>query len=74
MCSSDLYDVDSHDYQDPGAKAVIKNINDGVKGGSIISLHFGHANTVQAMPTIIENLNSKGFKLVSLSQMLGNIG
>lgn len=68
------YDVDSHDYQDPGAKAVIKSINEGVKGGSIISLHFGHANTVQAMPTIIENLNGKGFKLVSLSQMLGNIG
>ena len=35
------YDVDSHDYQDPGVSAVLNNINKSVKGGSIISLQPG---------------------------------
>ena len=65
---------DSHDYQDPGAKAVIRNVNNGVKAGSIISLHFGHANTVEAMPSIIESLHGKGLKPVTLTQMLGSVG
>lgn len=68
------YDVDSRDYQDPGKTAVIANINKGIKGGSIVSLHFGHKNTVDAMPTIIENIKTKGFEPVTLTQLLGNVG
>ena len=68
------YDVDSHDYQDPGKAAVISNINKGIKGGSIISLHFGHQNTVDALPSVIENIKTKGFTPVTLSELLGNVG
>mgnify|MGYP003347932693 FL=1 len=67
------YDVDSHDYQDPGAKAVIRNVNNGVKAGSIISLHFGHANTVKAMPKIIDDLKNKGLTPVTITKLLGKI-
>lgn len=65
------YDVDSKDYLDPGKNAVITNVANGAKGGSIISLHFGHKNTVEAMPLIIENLNKKGLKPVTLTELLG---
>jgi peptidoglycan/xylan/chitin deacetylase (PgdA/CDA1 family) len=68
------YDVDSHDYQDPGKLAVISNINNGIKGGSIISLHFGHKNTVDAMPAVIENIKAKGYQPVTLTELLGNVG
>ena len=68
------YDVDSHDYQDPGKAAVISNVNKGIKGGSIISLHFGHQNTVDALPALIENIKSKGFTPVTLTDLLGNVG
>ena len=68
------YDVDSHDYQDPGKAAVISNINNGIKGGSIISLHFGHKNTVDAMPAVIESIKAKGFVPVTLTELLGNVG
>ena len=67
------YDVDSHDYQDPGSAAVISNISKSVKGGSIISLHFGHANTVKAMPKIIDDLKSKGLTPVTITKLLGKI-
>ncbi len=65
------YDVDSHDYQDPGKSAVMRNVMAGIKGGSIISLHFGHKNTVDAMPDLIEKIHSAGFTPVTLSSLLG---
>ena len=65
------YDVDSHDYQDVGKAAVIKNVMTNIKGGSIVSLHFGHKNTVDALPTLITELHNAGFTPVTLTQLLG---
>ncbi len=65
------YDVDSHDYQDPGKEEVIKNVMSSIKGGSIVSLHFGHKNTVEAIPALINKLHDAGFKPVTLTQLIG---
>ena len=65
------YDVDSKDYLDPGKLAVVSNVDNAVRAGSIVSLHFGHKNTVEAMPKIIENLKVKGLKPVTLTELLG---
>ena len=67
------YDVDSHDYQDVGKAAVIKNVMNTVKNGSIISLHFGHQDTIDALPTLLTQLHAKGLTPVTLSTMLGTI-
>ena len=67
------YDVDSHDYQDPGKAAIVKNVMSTVKNGSIVSLHFGHQDTIDALPTVIEQLHAKGLTPVTLSTMLGTI-
>ena len=67
------YDVDSHDYQDPGKAAVISNVMNNVKNGSIISLHFGHKNTVDALPTLLDQLHAKGLTPVTLTTLLGNV-
>ena len=67
------YDVDSHDYQDVGKAAVIKNVMSIVKNGSIVSLHFGHQDTIDALPTLITQLRAKGLTPVTLSTMLGTI-
>jgi peptidoglycan/xylan/chitin deacetylase (PgdA/CDA1 family) len=64
------YDVDSHDFQDPGSKAIIKNVLDNVKDGSIVSLHFDHQNTIDALPTIIEKITEKKLSLVTISDLL----
>jgi peptidoglycan/xylan/chitin deacetylase (PgdA/CDA1 family) len=65
------YDVDSHDYQNVGKKLVLSDISHGIKNGSIISLHFGHQDTIDAMPTLLENLHAKGLKPVTLTTLLG---
>jgi peptidoglycan/xylan/chitin deacetylase (PgdA/CDA1 family) len=65
------YDVDSHDYQDVGKAAVLADVAKDIKNGSIISLHFGHQDTIDAMPTLLENIHAKGFTPVTLSTLLG---
>lgn len=67
------YDVDSHDYQDVGKAAVIKNVMSTVKNGSIISLHFGHQDTIDALPTLLTQLHAKGLTPVTLSTMVGTL-
>lgn len=64
------YDVDSHDYRDPSKAVVIANVMNKVKNGSIISLHFGHKVTFDAMPTLLEKLHARGFMPVTVSQLL----
>ena len=65
------YDVDSHDYQDVGKPAVLSDIASTIKNGSIVSMHFGHQDTIDAMPALLENLNAKGLTPVTLSTLLG---
>lgn len=65
------YDVDSHDYQDVGKQTVLADISKVIKNGSIVSLHFGHQDTIDAMPTLLENLHAKGLKPVTLTTLLG---
>jgi peptidoglycan/xylan/chitin deacetylase (PgdA/CDA1 family) len=65
------YDLDSLDFQDPGAAAVRKNVIDNVQAGNIVSLHFDHQNTIDALPAIIDHLNAKNLAPVTVSGLLG---
>lgn len=65
------YDVDPLDYTDPGAAAVARNVAKAVRPGSIVSLHLGHAGTLQAMPEILDQLRGKGLRAVTATGLLG---
>jgi peptidoglycan/xylan/chitin deacetylase (PgdA/CDA1 family) len=64
------YDVDALDFQDPGATAVVANVRRGTQGGSIVSLHFGHRGTIQAVPAILDHLGTSGLRPVTVGQLL----
>jgi peptidoglycan/xylan/chitin deacetylase (PgdA/CDA1 family) len=64
------YDVDSLDFQDPGASAVVANVRKGVQAGSIVSLHFGHAGTITAMGPILDHLAASGLHTATVGQLL----
>lgn len=49
------YDVDSLDFTSPGAAAVIRTVTGTIRPGSVVSLHFGYADTVDAMPPSSKN-------------------
>ena len=66
------YDVDPLDYQDPGTALVVSRTLAGAHGGSIISLHLGHAGTVAALEPIINGLRKKGLQPATVTTVLAS--
>ena len=66
------YDVDPHDYQDPGADVVLSRVKAGAQAGSIVSLHFGHAGTVAAFPGVVSALRDRGLEPVLVRHLLAS--
>ncbi|MFD7918947.1 polysaccharide deacetylase family protein [Streptomyces sp. NPDC059740] len=64
------YDVDSHDFEDPGPAAVRDGVLDRVRGGSVVSLHFGHAGTRAALPGILDGLHRRGLRPVTTTELM----
>ncbi len=66
------YDVDPLDYTDPGASSVTRAVLRGVRPGSIVSLHLGHAGTVSALPGVLAGLRDRGLRAVTVSELVGS--
>ncbi|GLW55139.1 polysaccharide deacetylase family protein [Kitasatospora phosalacinea] len=64
------YDLDSLDHTDPGPEAVARTVLDGVRPGSVVSLHLGHRGTVAAMPQILDGLAARALRPVTASELL----
>jgi peptidoglycan/xylan/chitin deacetylase (PgdA/CDA1 family) len=65
------FDVDPKDFADPGADLVAQRTIAGLRDGAVVSLHFGHAGTVAAMPRILDAVAAKGLTPVTASTLLG---
>ncbi|WP_405869248.1 polysaccharide deacetylase family protein [Streptomyces sp. NBC_00005] len=63
------YDVDSLDYTRPGADAVTRKVLDEIRGGSVVSLHFGYPDTVAALPVVLEELAHRGLAAVTTTEL-----
>lgn len=63
------YDVDSLDFQDPPVSEIISNVTEIVAGGSIVSLHFGHPGTLEALPKIVEHIRALGLTPGTVGQL-----
>jgi peptidoglycan/xylan/chitin deacetylase (PgdA/CDA1 family) len=64
------YDLDSLDYTDPPAANVVSTVSAGIQNGSIVSLHFGHATTVAAIPQILDRLRQRGLTPVTMTELV----
>ncbi|WP_425442664.1 polysaccharide deacetylase family protein [Streptomyces indicus] len=64
------YDTDSLDFTSPGAQAVVRNVTGSVRGGSVVSLHFGYADTVAALPAVLEELARRDLSAVTTTELL----
>ncbi|MCB5166592.1 polysaccharide deacetylase family protein [Streptomyces bambusae] len=64
------YDVDSLDFTSPGAAAVVRNATAAVRPGSVVSLHFGYTDTVDAMPALLDELARRGLRAVTTTELL----
>lgn len=65
--------IDSKDWQNPGVKTIVANVNKAEKG-DIVLLHASDSakQTAKALPLIVLDLHQKGLKLVTVSDMIAN--
>ncbi|KOU76973.1 polysaccharide deacetylase, partial [Streptomyces sp. MMG1533] len=64
------YDVDSLDSTSPGAGAVTRKVLGEIRNGSVVSLHFGYAGTLAALPAVLEELDRRGLRAVTTTELL----
>lgn len=70
-----MWTVDTRDYARPGISRIEYTALSGVRPGAIILMHDGGGNrseTVAALPKIIGGLQRRGFKLVTVPQLLAD--
>jgi peptidoglycan/xylan/chitin deacetylase (PgdA/CDA1 family) len=68
-----LWTADTFDYTRPGTKAIVERAVQGAKPGAIILMHDGggdRSQTLAAVPAIVHRLRARGYKLVTVPQML----
>jgi peptidoglycan-N-acetylglucosamine deacetylase len=66
-----LWDVDPLDWKRPGPAVVRSRILKETRPGSIVLSHDIHPGTIEAMPSTFDQLEAKGFKFVTVSELLG---
>lgn len=74
--STVLWNDDTRDWSLPGVYAIIHTALSTVGNGSIILMHDGGGNrseTVAALPSIIEGLQHRGYRIVSLQKMIDDL-
>lgn len=69
-----MWDVDTRDWQRPGVSTVVSRAVNGAKPGSIILVHDIHASTLASIEGIVTGLQARGFKLVTVSELLARAG
>ncbi|MGI8431000.1 MAG: polysaccharide deacetylase family protein [Chthoniobacterales bacterium] len=65
-----LWDVDPLDWKRPGPSVVMRRIVNETRDGSIILSHDIHPGTIKAMPETFDQLQAKGFKFVTVSELI----
>jgi peptidoglycan/xylan/chitin deacetylase (PgdA/CDA1 family) len=71
------WDVDTIDWRPvtndppgPTADQIVAKVLDRARGGSIVLMHLGGYETLDALPRIVAGLRDAGFELVSLDDLL----
>lgn len=65
-----IWDVDPLDWKRPGPSVVRDRIVRETRPGSIILSHDIHPPTIEAMPETFDELEAKGFKFVTVSELI----
>jgi len=68
------WSVDSHDWKNPGTNAIVKNVTKHAKAGDIVLMHASDSakQTAKALPAIIEHFQKKGYRFVTVSELLAD--
>lgn len=71
--------VDARDWESPGVNTIVKSIETGIQNGCIILLHDYNkirnpkSQTIEALDIIIPDLLEKGYKFVTISELIEHL-
>jgi peptidoglycan-N-acetylglucosamine deacetylase len=71
-----MWDVDTIDWRPesdggPTTAAIVDKVVSKAEGGSIVLMHLGGFNTLEALPGIVVGLRAEGLRPVTLGEMFG---
>jgi len=69
-----LWSVDPEDWKKPGSSVVTSRLVSGASPGGILLVHDIHSPTVDAIPSAVDQLLAKGYKFVTVTQLLAMEG
>ena len=66
-----LWNVDTNDWKKKTSNEIVNHVLANAGSGNIVLMHTtANSNSAKALPKIIEGLQSSGYKLVSISELL----
>ncbi|MAS94782.1 MAG: polysaccharide deacetylase [Verrucomicrobiales bacterium] len=65
-----LWSVDPEDWKKPGVATVTSRLVNGARPGGILLVHDLHATTVDAMPSTFDQLLAKGYRFVTVTELI----
>jgi peptidoglycan/xylan/chitin deacetylase (PgdA/CDA1 family) len=68
-----LWSIDTGDYRRPGVRAIVKAVLSRARPGAIVLMHDGggpRRQTAQALPIVIRQLRRRGYRLVTVPQLV----
>ena len=68
-----LWSVDTGDYLQPGISVIVQRVLAGAHPGAIVLMHDAggtRTETIEALPTVIDDLRARGYRLVTVPQLL----
>ena len=68
--STIMWAVDPEDWKRPGSGVVAQRIINDTDAGEIVLAHDIHGPTIAAMPRALDGLLSKGYRFVTVSQLI----
>lgn len=64
------WSVDPQDWRNPAPRAIVARVLAELHPGAIIILHEGNRHTALALPLLLESLEQRGYRLVTVSELL----
>lgn len=68
------WNIDPRDWALPGVAEIESNVIDNARPGAIVEMHDGggdRSETLAALPDIIDTLRARGYRFVTVTQLLG---
>lgn len=65
-----IWSLDTLDWQRPKPVDIVQKTMERIKPGAIILCHDIHPGTIEAIPTLVDNLLAEGYQFRTVSQMI----